>query len=194
MGTIHTNFNYFQRVIKAVSDKPDYDLVLAVGHNSSLDDFEPTPDNVYLFQRVPQLDLLKRADVVLTHGGIGTINECILLGVPMVVYSDGYYDRNGCAARVAYHGLGLRGDYYRDTEVEISRNIEQVLRNPQYKAKVERMQEIYVAYHHSDKVVELIHDMLESSKDRLGDDNRAYAPTDVAQPSTRPAQNPWLGS
>jgi UDP:flavonoid glycosyltransferase YjiC (YdhE family) len=171
MGTIHSNYDYFKRVIAAVSDKPDYDLILAAGDDLSLDDFEPTPDHVYLLQRVPQLDVLKRADVVLTHGGIGTINECVLLGVPMVVYSDGYYDRNGCAARVAYHGLGLRGDYYRDTAVEISRNIEQVLHNPQYKAKVERMRRIYLAYHHSDKVVELIHGMLESSKERLDEDN-----------------------
>jgi UDP:flavonoid glycosyltransferase YjiC (YdhE family) len=194
MGTFYSNYDYFQRVIRAVADKPNYDLILAVGHDLSLDDFEPTPDNVYLFQQVPQLDLLKRADIVLTHGGIGTINECILLGVPMVVYSDGYYDRNGCAARVAYHGMGLRGDFFRDTAAEIGQNIEQVLHNPQYRANVERMRETYLAYHDSDRVVELIHDMLESSKDRFDENNRAHAPIDVAHSSIRPTQNPWLGS
>jgi UDP:flavonoid glycosyltransferase YjiC (YdhE family) len=163
MGTFYSNFDYFQRVIKAVSDKPNYDLILAVGHDFSLVDLEPTPDNVYPFQHVPQLDVLKRADIAVTHGGIGTINECILLGVPMVVYSDGYYDRNGCAARVAYHGLGLRGDFHRDTPAQIAQKIDQVLHNPQHKANVDRMQQIYLTYHHSDRVVQLIHGMLASS-------------------------------
>jgi UDP:flavonoid glycosyltransferase YjiC (YdhE family) len=163
MGTVYANYDFFQRVIRALSGRPDYDLILAVGQDLSLDDFEPTPDNVYLFQKVPQLDLLKRVDIVVTHGGIGSINECILLGVPMVVYSDGYYDRNGCAARVAYHGLGLRGDFHRDTPAQIAQKIDQVLHNPQYKANVGRMQQVYLTYHHSDRVVQLIHSMLESS-------------------------------
>jgi UDP:flavonoid glycosyltransferase YjiC (YdhE family) len=154
-------------VIKAVSDKPNYDLILAVGRNLPLDGFEPTPDNVYLFHQVPQLDLLKRADAVLTHGGINTINECILLGVPLVVYSDGFFDRNGCAARVAYHSLGLRGDFRRDTAAEIAHNIDQVLHNPQYKASVERMRQVYLAYHRSDKVVQVIDKTLLSSKGRM---------------------------
>jgi UDP:flavonoid glycosyltransferase YjiC (YdhE family) len=163
MGTIHANYDYFKRVIAAVSDKPDRDLILTVGHDLSPADFEPIPENVYLLPRVPQLDLLERVDIVINHGGIGTINECILLGVPMVIYSDGYYDRNGCAARVAYHGLGLRGNIFRDTAAQIANNIEQVLRNPQYKANVERMQRIYLAYHHSERIVQLIHRTIESA-------------------------------
>ena len=163
MGTIHANYDHFKRVIAAVSDKPDRDLILTIGHDLSPADFEPIPENVYLLPRVPQLDLLKRADIVITHGGISTVNECILLGVPMVTYSDGYYDRNGNAARVAYHGLGLRGDFHRDTPAQIAQKIDQVLHNPQYKANVGRMQQIYLTYHHSDRVVQLIHSMLESS-------------------------------
>ena len=176
MGTIHATPDYFQRVIKAVSDKPNYDLILAVGRDLPLGRFEPTPDNVYLFERVPQLDLLKRADVALTHGGINTINECILLGVPVVVYSDGFLDRNGCAARVAYHGLGLRGDFRRDTASQIARNIDHVLHNPQYRANIERMRQIYLAYHHSDKVARLLHNLLELSKERLDGRNRTSLP------------------
>jgi zeaxanthin glucosyltransferase len=180
MGTIYANFDYFQRVIKAVADKPNYDLILAVGRDLSPDGFEPTPDNVYLFQRVPQLDLLRRVDVVITHGGIGTINECILLGVPMVVYSDGYYDRNGCAARVAYHGLGMRGDFRRDTASHIAHNIERVLHNPRFKANVARMRQIYLDYQHSDRMTQLIHNMLASNNGVLPERSRINAEVSFA--------------
>jgi UDP:flavonoid glycosyltransferase YjiC (YdhE family) len=91
--------------------------------------------------------------------------------VPMIVYSDGYYDRNGCAARVAYHGLGLRGDFYQDTPGQIAQKIDQVLHNPQFKANVERMRQIYLTYHYSDRIVQSIHGLLtrnnhESCRDR----------------------------
>lgn len=160
MGTIDSNQDYFRRVIDAIADKPNWDLILAVGHKLPLDHFDPLPNNVYLFQQVPQLDLLSRADVVLNHGGIGTINEAIFLGVPMVVYSDGFLDRNGSAARVAYHALGLRGDFHQDTAVDIANNIERVLTDPHYKANVERMRQIYVTYHQSDRVAQLVQETL----------------------------------
>jgi UDP:flavonoid glycosyltransferase YjiC (YdhE family) len=160
MGTFYSVFDYFQRVIKALSEKPNYDLILTIGPDLSLKDLEPTPDNVYLLPHVPQLDVLKRADIAIVHGGIATINECILLGVPMIVYSDGFYDRNGNAARVAFHGLGMRGDYHRDTPAQAAQRIDKVLHNPQYKANVNRMQQIYLTYHHSDRLVQLIHGML----------------------------------
>jgi UDP:flavonoid glycosyltransferase YjiC (YdhE family) len=79
MGTIHANYDYFKRVIAAVSDKPDRDLILTIGHDLSPADFEPIPENVYLLPRVPQLDLLKRADIVITHGGIEGIFIAIRL-------------------------------------------------------------------------------------------------------------------
>ncbi len=160
MGTIDSSYDYFRRVIEAVAGKPHWDLILAVGHKLPLDRFEPLPANVYLFQQVPQLDLLSRADVVLNHGGIGTINEAIFLGVPMVVYSDGFLDRNGSAARVAYHGLGLRGDFHRDRAADIAKNIERVLTDPTYKANVERMRQIYLRYHQSDRVAQVVRETL----------------------------------
>ncbi|MEM7342909.1 MAG: nucleotide disphospho-sugar-binding domain-containing protein [Chloroflexota bacterium] len=164
MGTMDSSYDYFRRVIDAVADQPNWDLILAVGNKLPLDRFDPLPDNAYLFQKVPQLDALKQADLCLNHGGISTINECILLGVPMLVYSDGFFDRNGNAARVAYHDLGLRGDFYKDTADQIARNIEQLLTDHQYKANVKQMQQIYLSYHNSDTVAQLVHEMLNNNE------------------------------
>ena len=160
MGSMISNDNFFQRVIDAFAEKPEYDLVMSIGHQIPIEFFEPVPTNVYLLTYVPQLDILKYVDLMLTHGGIGTINECIFFGVPMLVYSAGILDQNGNAARVAYHGLGLRGHMHKESKEEISKKVDQILSDPQYKANVNRMQQIYRDYDNSDKAVQIIERML----------------------------------
>ena len=160
MGSILADKDYFKRVVDVFVERQDYDLIVSVGRETALDHFGPTPPNVYLFSFVPQLDVLKRADLMLTHGGINSINECILLGVPMIVYSGGVMDENGNAARVEYHGLGLRGNLGRESTGQIARKIDQVLGDPQYKANVQKMQQKYLACYRSDKAIQIIEQML----------------------------------
>ena len=160
MGSIIANTDYYQRVIDVFAEKPEWDLLVSVGRQTSMDDFRTVPSNVYALQFVPQLDVLKRADLMLNHGGINTINECLLLGVPMIVNSGGVMDENGNAARVAYHGLGVRGDLQQDSTADIARNIERVLTNPQIKTNVQKMQRTYMNYHQSDRAIKIIEGML----------------------------------
>ena len=160
IGSILADKDYFKRVIDVFAQRQDCDLIVSVGRKTPLDEFGPTPPNVYLFNVVPQLDVLRRADLMLTHGGINSINECILLGVPMIVFSTELMDGNGNAARVEYHGLGLRGNRRRESTAQIGRKIDQVLGDRRYKANVLRMQEKYLAYHRSDKAIRIIEQML----------------------------------
>ncbi|WP_431461128.1 glycosyltransferase, partial [Klebsiella pneumoniae] len=50
-----------------------------------------------------------KASVVVTHGGHGTVLRSLSHGVPLVVLPMGR-DQNDNAARVDYHGVGLRLD------------------------------------------------------------------------------------
>jgi UDP:flavonoid glycosyltransferase YjiC (YdhE family) len=163
MGSLHADADYFERVIAAVAGRSDWSLILAVGSKLPPERFQPAPANVHLFSRVPQLKVLEQTDVMLAHGGIATINEAILLGAPLLVYSFGKMDQNGNAARVAYHGLGLTGDIQRDTPAQIAQKIERILSNPHYKAKVRHMQQLYRAYQQSDRAVHLIEQQLQGN-------------------------------
>ncbi len=80
----------------------------------------PTVDNVKILSFVPQLDFLKYADAMITHGGMGSIKECIQAGVPMLVYPlDKKMDQPGNGARVQARGLGLAGNIAKDTRQTI---------------------------------------------------------------------------
>ena len=54
----------------------------------------------------PQLEIVKRAAVVITHAGLNTVLESLAEGVPMVALPLGN-DQPGVAARIAARGAGV---------------------------------------------------------------------------------------
>jgi MGT family glycosyltransferase len=64
---------------------------------------------VQLHRRVPQVELLDRVDLVVTHGGNNTVQECLAAGRPMVVIPFGG-DQLANARRVERLGVGVRID------------------------------------------------------------------------------------
>ena len=137
---------FLRRVVEVFERRPEWDLVLGLGGKLSAEALAPVPPNVTLLDWAPQIEVLERADCAITHGGIGTINECVWFGVPMVVYSTKHVDQDGCAARVAYHGLGVAADKDGDTSEQIERNVAAVLTEPAYRNRVAAMREHVRAY------------------------------------------------
>jgi UDP:flavonoid glycosyltransferase YjiC (YdhE family) len=97
-------------------------------------------EHIYIFDTVPQLEVLKHADVFITHGGINSIKESVYAVVPMLVYPiHPEFDPNGNAARIVYHNLGLRGDAALDTSEELGAKIKILLTNVLYKQNIQRL-------------------------------------------------------
>lgn len=90
-------------------------------------------DKVFIFSSVPQLEVLRYTDVFITHGGINSIKEAIYAEVPMLMYPvHSELDPRGNAARVVYHGLGLRGNAITDSSNDIMKKIKELVLNPCY--------------------------------------------------------------
>jgi zeaxanthin glucosyltransferase len=64
------------------------------------------PDNAICVTRAPQIALLRRAAVMVSHGGLNGLKEAAICGVPAIVLPLGW-DQPGNAARIAFHGLGV---------------------------------------------------------------------------------------
>jgi UDP:flavonoid glycosyltransferase YjiC (YdhE family) len=92
-------------VISAFADLPAHQLLLAGGLLHEQLAAEERPDNVWLVQSAPQLDVLTRADVIITHGGLGTLKEAIMARVPPLVIPFAF-DQPANGRRVEYHGIG----------------------------------------------------------------------------------------
>jgi UDP:flavonoid glycosyltransferase YjiC (YdhE family) len=168
MGSILSDEDYFRRVIEAVGSHPEWDVIIATGRGTSGGGLGRTPEHVHVLGFVPQLDMLGRADLMLTHAGSGSVFECILQGVPMLCYSGGAKEENGNAARVAYHGLGLRGDPARDGPAVIAAHIERLLSDPGFRSRVTAFRERLRHYAETDRVAALLESAVDAAPGDLG--------------------------
>ena len=71
--------DWYRELIRAFSDHPDYELILAGG------DLGPLPENVRSYEKIPQLLALKHSHVFINHGGMNSLNEGLHFNVPMIV-------------------------------------------------------------------------------------------------------------
>lgn len=138
MGSFVTaNIGFLKRVVTVFEERPDWDLIVGLGGKASADDFGKLPENVTLLGWAPQMQILKLADAMITHCGPSAILECVHYGVPMVAYSTQYFDQNGNAARVAFHGLGVAGDIASDSPARIAELIQLALTDDAIRSRVE---------------------------------------------------------
>lgn len=163
VSSLHKGDHVFlERVIEAVASQNNWLLVIGMGGLIERSDFQNLPSNVYAFSNVPQLQVLKEADCSINHGGIHTINECIHFKVPMLIYSGKRSDQNGCAARIAFHGLGIMADKDKDDVATIESKIEKILNEVTYREKIGSMHKKYLRYKESHKLEETINYFLSS--------------------------------
>ena len=157
---LHKNSQQVLRtLIEAVARRDDYQMILAVDSQLRPADFSPFPHNVLAVNSAPQLALLKTASLAITHGGLNTIKECILIGVPMIVLPM-TRDQPRNAARVAYHSLGVMGNFQSITAEQASSLIEQVENGPVFKEKVEAMRKIFREKEEAGRGVQVVESLL----------------------------------
>jgi UDP:flavonoid glycosyltransferase YjiC (YdhE family) len=137
---------FLKRLLGVVAARPDWDLVISLSDQVAPSDLGPLPERVHAFSWVPQMDVLKHADVVVMHGGINTADECVVSGVPMLVYCGSETDMAGTTARVVHHGIGIAGDRRRDGTADIRAHIDRLLREPHFRDNVRRLKQSYAAY------------------------------------------------
>lgn len=132
---------FLGRLVRALVHMPDVNLVVASARLVPHDLPDALPPNVRICDEVSQLDVLGEASSMITHGGLGSVKECIHRGVPMLVYALNLdADQPGNAARVAFHGIGVRGDVRTDSTSDITARLREVLSNQSYRQNVTAMQ------------------------------------------------------
>ncbi|GAA1587194.1 glycosyltransferase [Kribbella sancticallisti] len=80
-------------------------VVVSTGQTDPAE-LDPLPANVLVRRSVPQPELLARAAMFVTHGGMNSVNEALYAGVPLLVVPQGA-DQPLVASRVVELGAGL---------------------------------------------------------------------------------------
>lgn len=131
---------FLRKVFRAAEGLPNVQFIVAAGKGRMVDDIGPTPPNVVVKEFVPQLAVLKRASLVITNGGLGTVKECIWFGVPMIVVPCAY-DQFGNAARVEFHQIGVMAHSRRISASELINLVLKCLGDGNLKKRIASMGE-----------------------------------------------------
>jgi UDP:flavonoid glycosyltransferase YjiC (YdhE family) len=129
-----------------LADRPDWELVLSSSHQATPDQLGSLPERAHVFSWIPQVRVLQHADALVTHGGINTLDESVLNGVPMLVYCGGETDMAGNTARVVHHGIGIAGDRHRDRSADIGNHLDRLMNEPGFAGNISRLRRHYEAY------------------------------------------------
>ena len=169
LGTLSTVHNarsaqLLKKIIRAVRYQP-WEVLFSIGPSIKFKDLGTIPPNVHIFETLPQLEVLRYADLMITHGGMNSVVECILREVPMVVCPlNNHWDQNGNAARVVYHGLGVRSQLRWERPQTITEKINQVLCAAVFQENVLRMKSKIVQGDQHLKIADMISRILADSQ------------------------------
>jgi MGT family glycosyltransferase len=131
MGTLQNQLTDVFRAIATACVDLDAQLVISLG-GASLESLPVLPGNPIVVSYAPQLALLERASVAITHAGMNTALECLTYGVPMVAIPI-TNDQPGVASRIAWIGAGEIVPLQQLTAARLQTALKLVLTQPSYR-------------------------------------------------------------
>lgn len=85
LGSSYTDQpDFYRECVTAFGGRPGWHLVLQVGRRVDIDVLGALPDGVEVHRWVPQLAILRQADLFVTHAGMGGSGEGLLTATPMI--------------------------------------------------------------------------------------------------------------
>jgi zeaxanthin glucosyltransferase len=167
MGTIlNGRADVFRTIIAALAKHKGLQLVLSIGDQIDPQQLGPAPKNAIIVKRAPQLDLLKRASVCVTHAGLNTVLESLAQGVPQVAVPVAF-DQPGVAARIAHHRTGVVTSLDKLTGDHLSTLLHEALNNSAYRNNTHRLQRAIAEANGLSAAVDIIEQALGISRNSL---------------------------
>lgn len=142
VGTVYkASLDFFRLCMRAFADER-YTVLISVGKAIDPAALGDIPENFTVAQFVPQLAVLRQADVFITHGGMSSISEAVLNRVPMVVVPN-TIEQSINAAVIARLKAGV---YFEPSELsqdKLQRAVNGVVCNPGVREGLEKIRQSY---------------------------------------------------
>ena len=129
LGTVVSNKpDFYHKCIEALKDE-EVDVIISCGKAVDPESLNGLADNVKVYSKVNQLEILSKANVFLTHNGMNSTSESLYMATPMVLFPQ-TNEQRAVARRAKEMGAGveLKGE----SVAEIRDAIMEVLKNSKY--------------------------------------------------------------
>ena len=111
-------------------------IVISAGKHTDLAQFAHVPNHIIIRPYVPQIELLARTSVFVTHGGMNSTSEALYYDVPLVLIPHAA-DQPIVAARVDELGAGMVLNKDKLTAAILRSTVVNVMKNQRYKTQAE---------------------------------------------------------
>ena len=138
LGSIISNKGFCKECIRAFGDT-EFSVILNTGRISP-DKLGDIPQNVYAYSFVPQIEVLKHADVFLTHCGMNSVNEAIAAKVPMIAMPF-VNDQLANAQRIVELGIGKKIRSFPSSSKQMYKVAKEIVSDHQMKEKCDILSE-----------------------------------------------------
>ncbi len=136
LGTLQNQLGVvFRAILDGCANLP-VQVVLSLGRKDTVWD-HPVPANAIVVPFAPQLTLLERANLLITHAGLNTALEGLAQGLPMLCMPV-TNDQPGVAQRVQWLGAGEVLKPAKATAGRVRERIQRLLSDPRYRAAAEK--------------------------------------------------------
>ncbi|MCK4599687.1 glycosyl transferase [Candidatus Bipolaricaulota bacterium] len=140
--TIFTaNVAFYRACFQAFGDT-DKRVILSAGQWTDPESLADAPPNFIIRPYVPQLEILKLADVFITHGGMGSVSEGLLHSVPLIVIPQAA-DQPFVAQRVRRLGAGYVLYRQLARPAELDRLVDAIVADESVRAECNRIAESF---------------------------------------------------
>lgn len=162
LGTLQNANNIFDKIAKACVGI-NCQLVMALGKKGISPkeagiNIDKLPKDAVIVSYAPQLKLLKRASLCITHAGINTVLESFSEGVPIIAIPIAN-DQLGIGARIEWTGTG-KALKHKCTTSQLNKVIQEVLNNNLYRKNVLKMQQEIQKSGGSERAADIVEQVL----------------------------------
>ena len=136
LGTLYNNNpQHYEKLIDAFKEfgKDEFTFVVSTG-DLVFDYFasKSKPENILLVRSAPQIDILKRASLFVTHSGQNSTSEAVHYAVPMLCLPIAF-DQPLVAYRIAQElGLGIMLNIEKVTHLDIAKAMHKIIDDNSY--------------------------------------------------------------
>jgi MGT family glycosyltransferase len=138
LGTVfNDNVSFYRDCMAAFAGSP-YHVILSIGERVELDALGQVPENIEVCRSVPQLDVLQRARLFVTHAGANSVHEALYYGVPLVLIPQ-MFEQEMNARQVVVNGAGICLDRATVTPDRLRQAVDSVILQPAFRQNAERV-------------------------------------------------------
>src|ERR1700733_2373851 len=164
LGTAQKSQPVIFRLIAEACQELDLQLVISLGGRLDPDILDGLPGQPLVVRYAPQLELLRRAEVVITHGGLNTVLEALMEGKPMIAIPMAH-DQPAVAARLAWLKISEVLPVKRLSAKQLRVALVKILKNASYRDAAMEVQARIRSARGLERAVEVIEEALERFAD-----------------------------